>query len=252
MNRSNRGFGLIELLIALALSLVVVLGVVQIFIAAKDTYVSQNTAAGMQEDARFVLSKLIQEIRMVGMFGCLEAITDSSLVGDFAAAWATPISWDNANGKLTLVTADVGSSSVPTWTVVSECRASLPASPTPSPSSTAYTGARPLTQEQVASGQLAFPIRRLIYSFSNNQLLMGTGAGTPAQAVLVDNVSAFDVSFGLATADEFAASSYSSNPTPSDLKLIRSVRLTLTLTDPKKRVRDQTFNVVAALRNRLR
>ncbi|MHC8385419.1 PilW family protein [Pseudomonas sp. LB3P14] len=253
MNRSNQGFGLIELLIAMALSLIVVLGVAQVFIAAKNTYVSQNAAANMQEDARFVLSKMIQEIRMVGMFGCLEAITDSSLVGDFAAARATPISWDNANSKLTLVTADVGSSSVPTWTVVSECRASLPASPTPPPSSTAYTGARPLTQEQVTSGQLAFPIRRLIYSFSNNQLLMGTGAGTPAQAVLVDNVSVFSVMFGLAkTVDDFAASRYSSTPTPSDLELIRSVRLTLTLTDPKKRVRDQTYSVVAALRNRLR
>lgn len=250
MNRSNRGFGLIELLIALALSLVVVLGVAQIFIAAKDTYVSQSTSAAMQEDARFALSKLIQEIRMVGMFGCLRTIIDASTAGDFAAAQATPISWDNANRKLTLVTADIGSSSVPTWTVVSECRASVPASP--ATSATAYTGARILTPEQVTSGQLAFPIRRLIYSFSNNQLLMGTGAGSPAQAVLVDNVGAFSLMFGLAkTVDDFAASSYSSSPNPSDMELIRSVRLTLTLSDPKKRVRDQTFNVVAALRNRL-
>ena len=236
MNRSNRGFGLIELLIALALSLVVVLGVAQIFIAAKNTYVSQNTAAAMQEDARFVLSKMIQEIRMVGMFGCLGAITDSSSAGDFNASQTTPISWDNANLKLTLVTADVGGSGgVPTWTVVSDCRNTA----------TAYTGAR-----VPASGELAFPIRRLIYSFSNNQLLMGVGTGTPTQAVLVNNVSAFNVSFGLASsATDVAASSYSSNP--SDPARIRSVRLTLTLTDPNNRVRNQTFNVVAALRNRL-
>ena len=45
MKRLNKGFGLIEMLIALALSLVVVLGVAQIFIAAKNTYVSQNAAA---------------------------------------------------------------------------------------------------------------------------------------------------------------------------------------------------------------
>lgn len=236
MNRSNRGFGLIELLIALALSLVVVLGVAQIFIAAKNTYVSQNASAAMQEDARFVLSKLIQEIRMVGMFGCLGAVTDSSSAGDFNASQTTPISWDNANLKLTLVTADVGGSGgVPTWTVVSDCRNTA----------TAYTGAR-----VPASGELAFPIRRLIYSFSNNQLLMGVGTGTPAQAVLVNNVSAFNVSFGLASsATDVAASSYSSNP--SDPARIRSVRLTLTLTDPNNRVHNQTFNVVAALRNRL-
>ena len=236
MKRHNLGFGLIEMLVALALGLIVGLGVVQIFLAAKNTYVSQNSAAAMQEDARFVLSKMIQELRMVGMFGCLGTITDSSSAGDFNAAQITPISWDNANLKLTLVTADVGSAGgTPTWTVVSDCRNSA----------TAYTGAR-----AAATGQIAFPIRRLIYSFSNNQILMGTGSGNPAQQVLVNNVSAFTVMFGLASsATDVAASNYSANP--GDPARIRSVRLSLTLTDPNNRVRNQTFNVVAALRNRL-
>lgn len=236
MKHYSRGFGLIELMIALILSLIVVLGVAQIFISAKNTYVSQNTAAGMQEDARFVLSKMIQEIRGVGMFGCLTTVTDASSAGDFNASQLAPISWDNTNLKLTLVTADVGGNGgTPTWTVVSDCRNSA----------SAYTGVR-----APASGQMAFPIRRLIYSFSNNQLLMGVGSGTPTQAVLVNNVSAFSVSFGVATSTtDVGASSYSSNP--ANPALIRSVRLTLTLTDPNNRVRNQTFNVVAALRNRL-
>ena len=235
MIRANRGFGLIELLIALALSLVVILGVAQIFIAAKNTYVSQSTAAGMQEDARFVLSKMIQEIRMVGMFGCLGTITDESSAGSFNASQITPISWDNANQKLTLVTADIGSGGgAPTWTVISDCRNTA----------TAHNGAPTPT-----SGQLAFPIRRLVYSFSNDQLLMGSGT-TPIQQVLVNNVSEFNVSFGLASSGtDTAASSYSSNP--SDPARIRSVRLTLKLRDPNNRVHEQTFNVVAALRNRL-
>ncbi|WP_338800038.1 prepilin-type N-terminal cleavage/methylation domain-containing protein [Pseudomonas sp. RSB 5.4] len=236
MKHANRGFGLIEMLIALALGLIIVLGVVQTFLAAKNTYVSQNTAAAMQEDARFVLSKMIQELRMVGMFGCLGTITDASSAGDFNAAQIIPISWDNSNLKLTLVTADVGGNGgTPIWTVVSDCRNSA----------TAYTGLR-----AAASGQIAFPIRRLIYSFSNNQILMGSGSGTPTQQVLVNNVSAFNVMFGLATsATDVAASSYSANP--SDPARIRSVRLSLTLTDPNNRVANQTFNVVAALRNRL-
>ena len=236
MKRQNRGFGLIELLVALALGLIVVLGVVQIFIAAKNTYVSQNSAAAMQEDARFVLSKMIQEIRMVGMFGCLGTITDSSNAGDFNAAQITPINWDNANLKLMLVTADIGGSGgTPTWTVLSDCRNSA----------TAYTGLR-----SPATGQISFPVRRLIYSFSNNQILMGTGSGNPAQQVLVNNVSAFNVTFGVASsATDVAASTYSTNP--GDPALIRSVRLSLTLADPNNRVRNQTFNVVAALRNRL-
>ena len=235
MRRDNRGFGLIELLISLALGLIVVLGVVQIFIAAKNTYVSQNSASNMQEDARFVLGKMIQEIRMVGMFGCLGTI-DAGSAPDFSASQITPISWDNANLKLTLVTADVGANGgTPTWTVISDCRTSA----------TAYSQVK-----APVPGQLAFPIRRLIYSLKNGQLTMGVHGGTPIQSALVDNVSAFNVSFGLASsATEVAASSYSSNP--SDPARIRSVRLTLTLTDPNKRVRDQTFNVVAALRNRL-
>jgi type IV pilus assembly protein PilW len=76
---------------------------------------------------------------------------------------------------------------------------------------------------------------------------MGVGTGTPVQQVLVNNVSAFDVSFGVV--GSATSLSYSSNP--SDLNSIRSVRLTLTLTDPNNRVRNQTYNVVVALRNRL-
>lgn len=65
MRHKNQGFSLIELMLALAITLLLVLGVGQVFIAAKNTHLSQRAAAGMQEDARFVLSKMIQDIRMV-------------------------------------------------------------------------------------------------------------------------------------------------------------------------------------------
>ncbi|VVN84768.1 PilW family protein [Pseudomonas fluorescens] len=243
MNKANKGFGLIELLIAMALSLIVVLGVAQVFIAAKNTYVSQNAAANMQEDARFVLSKMIQEIRMVGMFGCQGTIKDSVSTGDFSLRKKEPINWDNASQKLTLLTADVGRSGTPTWTVISRCGlGGTVTSPGTDDPAIAYPGVR-----EPGDGQIAFPIRRLIYSLKNNQLTMGVGNGTPTQAVLIDNVSAFNVSFGVEGST--GALSYISNP--SDTSLIRSVHLTLTLSDPNNRVRNQTFKVVAALRNRL-
>ena len=109
----------------------------------------------------------------------------------------------------------------------------------------AYSGLR-----VAPAGQLAFPVRRLSYTFRNNQLWMNTGTGNDAGQVLVNNVSAFGVTFGVANSDSgIAASSYTSNP--SNPARIRSVRLTLTLTDPNNRVRNQTYNLVAALRNRL-
>ncbi|NBF06161.1 pilus assembly protein PilW [Pseudomonas sp. Fl5BN2] len=235
MSRRNAGFGLVEMMLALAMSLVLILGAAQVFISAKNIYLSQSASAYLQEDGRFVLSKMLQEIRMVGMFGCLRSISDASAASEFSRYAATPIQWDVADQQLTLITADVGDEGVtPTWSVVTDCQRSA----------VAYSGARRGTgAEQV------FALRRLFYSFKNHQLLLGSGLGKQ-QAVLLDNVEAFEVSFGMArSATETAASSYTRNP--GDPARIRSVRLRLILADPYGAVRPQSFTVVAALRNRL-
>ncbi|NWD09283.1 PilW family protein [Pseudomonas gingeri] len=234
MKKLSRGFGLVEMMVALTLGLIVVAGVTQIFLAARNTYTSQTAAAGMQEDARFVLSKMLQEIRMIGMFGCVGTVADSSSNSTFTAAYNTPITWDNANKVLTLVTADVGNNgATPAWTIISDCLVQ----------STAYTGAR-----APAAGQIALPVRQLVYSFANNQIFIGPTAG---RQPLISNVQAFSVSFGMAsTVLDSTASSYT--VTPANPTLIRSIRLTLTLSDPTARVSNRTFSVVAAVRNRLR
>jgi type IV pilus assembly protein PilW len=67
---------------------------------------------------------------------------------------------------------------------------------------------------------------------------------------LTDNVSALKISFGVANqAADTVVARYSD--APGDPATIRSVRLSLTLKDPDGRVRDQTWNAVASLRNRL-
>ncbi|KAF0866920.1 PilW family protein [Pseudomonas sp. LD120] len=231
----SRGFGLVEALLALSLSLILVLGAAQVFIAAKGTYLSQNASAYLQEDARFVLSKMLQEMRMVGMFGCLRTLTDASVARSFSHYASTPIQWDAAEQKLTLITADVGEQDgAPTWSVVTDCQRSA----------VVYSGAH-----QGAAGQQVFALRRLFYSFKDHQLLLGSGLGRQ-QAVLLDNVEAFELSFGVAaSATNSAVVRYSRNP--EDPARIRSVRVGLVLADPDGRVRPQRFSVVAALRNRL-
>lgn len=239
MKYKQQGLSLIELMVSMALGLIIVLGVTQAFISAKNTYLTQNAASAMQEDARYLLSRMSQEIRMAGMFGCLATITppaNSPLV--FKDAQTTPISWtlDNANGnRLMLVTADVGSASTaPTWTVLSDCLATA----------TAYNGAA-----VAASGQQAFLIRQVFYSFRNNTIYTGA---VGAQQPLISNVSEFNVSFGLAAdATSAAVTSYVAAPTKVQMELIRTVRLSLKMTDPNNRAADQSYSVVAALRNRL-
>ncbi|WP_191902198.1 prepilin-type N-terminal cleavage/methylation domain-containing protein, partial [Pseudomonas viridiflava] len=67
MNRPTRGFGLVELLLALAVGLVLILGASQVLIGARLTQASQQAATVLQDDARFVLNKLVQDIRQAGM-----------------------------------------------------------------------------------------------------------------------------------------------------------------------------------------
>ena len=96
MRSSSSGFGLIELMVALALGLLVVLGLTQVFLSTRETYLSQRSSALLQEDARYVLSKMAQEIRMAGMLGCLS----SDRILDAPAAFQTPVSWQGAAGSL--------------------------------------------------------------------------------------------------------------------------------------------------------
>ena len=230
MKHSNAGFGLTELMLALALGVLLVLGATQVFLGARQTYLAQYSAAVAQEDARFVLSKIAQEIRMVGMFGCIapDSIIDAPLV------FTTPISWQGAAGSRSwrFISADVGPQGTkPDWTVVSDCTRSAQA----------YAG----QHLPLAPGETGFALRRIIYWFENGQLKTGTG-----KTVLLDNVAAFDVSFGMASSAA-GQSVQRYEESPVSLASIRSVKIALTLQDPKARIRDQPYHVVVALRNRL-
>lgn len=234
MSRPVRGFGLVELLLALAVGLVLVLGASQVLISSRLTQASQQAAMALQDDARFVLGKITQDIRQAGMLGCLA----TAYIHNAPAAFDQPISWEVSAGakSLTLVTAHAGDGTgKPDWTVVSDCKEAAQA----------YAGAAPV----VAPGQIRFAIRELTYTYETGQLKISTPSA-PAKAVLVDNVGAFELSFGVAARPGSTdVVRYDSHP--ADPSLIRSVRLLITLQDPTGRVKDQAYSVVAALRNRL-
>lgn len=230
MRSRQAGFGLIELMIALALGMLVVLTVTQVFLSARHTYLAQHSAAMAQQDARFVLSKIAQEIRMIGMFGCLP--TDR--IVDAPVAFQIPIAWQGSatSRSLTLISADVGShASQPDWTVVSDCKSYAQS----------YSGPRTV----LAPGETAFALRRIFYWYEDHQLKVGAN-----KAVLLDNVIAFDMSFGVSgSGSDQSVQRYEANPTRLDS--IRSVRIALTLRDPELQVKDQVYHLVVALRNRL-
>lgn len=69
--RRSRGVSLIELMIALAIGAVLVLGLVQVFAASRAAYQMSEGLARVQENARFAMDFLQRDIRMAGHFGCV-------------------------------------------------------------------------------------------------------------------------------------------------------------------------------------
>jgi len=68
--RSNLGLSLIEILVALAIAALLLLGLSQIFIGSKQAYSVQTAVSRSQENARFILGFLESNVRMAGYFGC--------------------------------------------------------------------------------------------------------------------------------------------------------------------------------------
>ena len=64
------GFTLVELLTALVIGSILMLGAITIMVNSKDAYETQDDMARLQENARFAMNLLIKDIRMAGYFGC--------------------------------------------------------------------------------------------------------------------------------------------------------------------------------------
>jgi type IV pilus assembly protein PilW len=63
---ANQGFSLIELLVAMAITLVVMAGVYQVYVTQQDSYLLQEQVAEMQQNVRTAKYIITREIRMAG------------------------------------------------------------------------------------------------------------------------------------------------------------------------------------------
>ena len=73
--RHAAGLSLIEMMIAMVISLILMLGVVQIFMASRAASRLSEGAARTQENARFALDFLERDIRMAGHMGMDQVTT---------------------------------------------------------------------------------------------------------------------------------------------------------------------------------
>jgi prepilin-type N-terminal cleavage/methylation domain-containing protein len=73
--KTNRGITLIELLIALAMSSILIAAIYKVFISQQKSYVVQEQVVDMQQNMRASISRMMSEIRMAG-FGSVEAVLE--------------------------------------------------------------------------------------------------------------------------------------------------------------------------------
>lgn len=114
----QRGLTLVEVMVAITLSLVLLAGVMQVFVATRMTYRVDEGLARLQENGRFAIGHLAQRVRMAGYLGCQGSSLTNKLNGGtgFAFDLGTPIAGFEASGTgsgdtLTLGATDPATSS---------------------------------------------------------------------------------------------------------------------------------------------
>ena len=68
---SISGVSLVELMIAIAIGSLLLLGLVQVFSASRAAYQTSEGLGRVQENGRFAIDYLLRDIRMAGHFGCV-------------------------------------------------------------------------------------------------------------------------------------------------------------------------------------
>jgi type IV pilus assembly protein PilW len=84
------GISLVEVLVALVISLFLLGGIVQVYIANKTTYKFTNALSEVQENGRFALDTITRDIRQIGHWGCISFDpTNTSNIVDQMTGWAS-------------------------------------------------------------------------------------------------------------------------------------------------------------------
>ena len=84
--RGQSGYTLVELMLALALGLLVITGIVNLFVGNNQTYAVLNGQSRLQENARFAFDFISRTTRTAGYLGC--APEPQNIVRGLRGAWA--------------------------------------------------------------------------------------------------------------------------------------------------------------------
>jgi type IV pilus assembly protein PilW len=108
------GFTLVELMVAIVVSSILMLGVMQIFSSNKRANMMGGGLARVQENARFAMRKITQDMRMAGYVGCAGNLknhlddTDDDYSDDLFDIESATAGWEFTNGSSPSATRPTG------------------------------------------------------------------------------------------------------------------------------------------------
>jgi len=70
LGKHQFGLSLVEVLVALVISLFLLTGIVQVYLSNRVSYTFSEAISRIQENGRFALDTMTQDLRMAGFFGC--------------------------------------------------------------------------------------------------------------------------------------------------------------------------------------
>lgn len=91
---TQRGFSLVELMVAMAIGLLLLAGVASLFFSSKVTYLTNEKTARLQENGRIAVELMVHDIRSAGYVGCAkEAFFNTTLdvAGDPRWDYSQPV-----------------------------------------------------------------------------------------------------------------------------------------------------------------
>ena len=103
----SRGFSMVEMMVALVITLILLAGIGQIFLSSKKSFVIQNTLGRIQENGRYAMDVLASDLRRAGYWGGnadISTITGSQGINLAAAEECTdtssgPSDWTRMLGR---------------------------------------------------------------------------------------------------------------------------------------------------------
>ncbi len=98
--RHCQGFSMVELMVALVITLILLSGISQIFLSSKKSFTIQDTLGRQQENGRYVIETLGQDLRRAGYMGDLEGITAIGGTEGQVVDNGTCLTTDNTWGRM--------------------------------------------------------------------------------------------------------------------------------------------------------